>query len=206
MTLASVDWIMSLEPRYHSSAFGLLVGTEWMLSAAALAVICTALRARAAPDSVPTRVLIDLGSLLLMFVLAWTYLAFMQFLTAWIANLPREIAWYGPRVRTSWKWLTIALMTMHFWFPFFLLLSRWVKRGPFRMGMVAALLLVAHLLDVFWLVKPSLYPDGFEVHMSDAGALLALGGLWLAMFTRRLLPAGSGHSYGSRTPAHRRAI
>jgi len=96
MSLAAVDWIGSLVPQWYSTGFGLVVGVGQMLGAMALAVAYLGLRAGA-----PREIFVDLGNLLLMYVLTWAYLAFMQFLIVWVANLPREISWYVPRLQTG---------------------------------------------------------------------------------------------------------
>ncbi|HJU26761.1 MAG TPA: hypothetical protein VJ722_08810, partial [Rhodanobacteraceae bacterium] len=124
--LASTDWILSLTPRWHSSVFGMMVGAGWILAACALAVLCACMREDA--DAHPPHLLHDLGNLLLALVLAWAYLAFMQYLTVWVADLPDENAWYIPRTLTSWRWLAWFLIVFHFGIPFVLLLSRDLKR------------------------------------------------------------------------------
>ncbi|HKU78789.1 MAG TPA: hypothetical protein VJQ42_03010, partial [Rhodanobacteraceae bacterium] len=111
--LASVDWVVSLTPHWHSSIFGMMVGTGWLLGACALAVaVAASPRDRdAAPEP---GVLHDLGNLLLMFVMTWAYLAFTQYLITWAEDLPNEIAWYLPRVETSWHAVALLLVAIHF--------------------------------------------------------------------------------------------
>ena len=182
VTIAAVDWIMSLTPEWYSTTFGLLAGIGQTLCAFSVAIVCAAwLYPRQHGDS---GVFLDLGNLLLMFVMTWAYLAFTQYLIIWSEDLPREIAWYLPRVQSSWRLLGIFVVVFHFALPFVVLLSRRAKRVPQTLGALAGMLLFAHLLDAFWLVSPTFAPKGLAAHWSDVFAVAALGGIWLALFVR----------------------
>lgn len=176
MSIAAVDWIASLVPQWSSTGFGLVVGVGQMLGAMALAVAYAGLRTREPEGARP--MFHDLGNLLLMYVLVWAYLAFMQFLIVWVGNLPREIVWYVPRLQTGWVALAIILVVFHFFAPLAILLSRAAKRSPLFLGAVAATLLAVHAIDVYWLVAPSVRPGGVEVAWLDPVALAVLGALW----------------------------
>jgi hypothetical protein len=179
-TLAAVDWVMSLTPHWHSSVFGMSVATGWLLAAAALATLCLMRTANAV--QLP-RLSSDLGNLLLMFVLVWSYLAFMQYLTIWITDLPAETSWYLPRTLTSWRMLAWFLITFHLLVPFAVLLSRRAKRNWTCLAWIAALLLSANLADALWLVIPGEEPQGFTLNWTDLLAPLGLGALWLWVFS-----------------------
>jgi hypothetical protein len=179
--LAATDWVMSLMPHWHSSTFGMLVATGWLLAAAALAV----LRATSARDGavLPSPgVLNDLGNLLLMFVLAWSYLAFMQYLTIWIADQPAETSWYIPRTLTSWRGVAWFLIAFQFAVPFAVLLSRRAKRRRQWLGAVAAMLLVANLADALWLTVPDIRGQGFALRWTDLLAAAGMGALWCVAY------------------------
>lgn len=179
--LASTDWVMSLIPHWHSSIFGMMVATGCMMAAASLAI----LHLMATPPGAaawPPRLLGDLGNLLLMFVLAWWYLAFMQYLTIWVADLPAETVWYLPRTLTSWKGLAWVGIIGNFVLPFLLLLVRRVKRNRFWLGAIAAALLLGNLADALWLVVPSFRPGGFDLRWTDLLALVGMGALWLCAY------------------------
>lgn len=178
--LAATDWAMSLLPHWHSSTFGMMVATGWMLAAAALAVLC----AVSAGDPMP-----DLGNLLLMFVLAWSYLAFMQYLTIWIADLPAETAWYIPRTLTSWRALAGFLIVFHFAVPFAVLLSRRAKQRRAWLAWIAALLLLANLADALWLIVPNFRAQGFALRWTDLFAPMGMGALWWTFYIGQLRAA-----------------
>jgi hypothetical protein len=174
MSLAAVDWIGSLVPQWYSAGFGLVVAVGQMLGAMALAIAYLGLRTPALPRAL----FHDLGNLLLMYVLTWAYVAFMQFLIIWTANLPREIAWYVPRLQTGWVALGVILVVFHFFVPLAILLSRTAKRSPMLLGWLAAAVFAVHAIDVYWLVAPSVRPTGFHVAWLDPVALAVLSALW----------------------------
>lgn len=183
--LATTDWLSSLIPHWHSTAFGMLVATGWMLAGMALATLTTLL----ATDGKVARhspLLQDLGNLLLMFVLGWAYLAFMQYLTIWIADLPAENVWYIPRTLTSWRVLAWLLIAFHFVLPFVVLLSKRAKRSRTWLVAIAGMLLVANLADALWLVVPSFRTAGFALRWTDLLAPLGIGGLWLCVYLGQL--------------------
>ncbi|VTU21695.1 hypothetical protein H6CHR_01641 [Variovorax sp. PBL-H6] len=181
-SLAAVDLLMSLQPRWYSTAFGLIALTAQALSGAALAVLLTAL---GAPGRWPSRAAAgvplwrDLGNLLLMWVMTWAYVAFMQFLIIWAENLPREIAWYVPRLQTGWVCVAVALVLLQLVLPFLVLLFRSIKDRPRRLAGVAALMLAASALDAAWTVLPSV--DAHSLHGWWL-APLAFAGMSLLLF------------------------
>jgi hypothetical protein len=175
--LASVDWAVSLTPHWHSSVFGMMVGTGWLLGACALAIAVAAAR-RERNMAVAPDVLHDLGNLLLMLVLAWSYLAFMQYLTIWIADLPDENAWYIPRTLTSWRYLAWFLIAFNFALPFAVLLSRAAKRTRAWLRAIAVMLVVANSADAFWLIVPGFRAGGFALRWTDLCAPVGIGALW----------------------------
>lgn len=152
-SLAAVDLLASLVAGWYSTAFGLVVLSVQALSGAALATWWAARR----PAPAPWR---DLGNLQLMWVMAWAYLAFMQFLVIWAEDLPGEIAWYVPRLAGSWQYVAIALVLVQLVVPFLALLFRGIKDHPGRLRWVAVLLLAATALDALWTVLPSLQAQG----------------------------------------------
>jgi hypothetical protein len=168
---AATDWIMSLMPHWHSTVFGMLIATGWVLSAAALAVLCAGAQHGR-----------ELGNLLLMLVLAWSYLAYMQYLTVWIADLPDENSWYLPRTQTNWRFLAEMLFAGRFLLPFSLLLWRRIKRSTTGLASVAALLLLSGIIDAFWLTVPSMVRTGLVITPADMLMLLGIGSLWLTMY------------------------
>lgn len=185
VTFASIDWFMSLEPLWYSTIYGFIFVAAWALSALAfvIAVMATLTKEEPMSSIVAPMHFHDLGKLLLALVMLWTYFAFSQFLIIWSGNLPEEIHYYLPRIHGGWGALVMAVVLLHFAFPFLFLLSRSFKRNPRLLLMVALLILVMRLLDFFWTIAPSFTHEHFHISWMDIVAPIAMGGLWLAVFT-----------------------
>jgi hypothetical protein len=195
VTFASVDWVMSLEPRWFSTIYGMIFMVTQALAAMSLMIIAVILLSTQKPfsDLVTKRVLNDYGNLLLTFTMLWAYLSFSQYLIIWSGNLQEEIPWYVSRASGGWAWVAMALIVFHFAVPFLLLLSRFVTRRTRWLGAVAALQIVMSVIDVFWLTVPAYERSGPQFHWMDWAAVLGIGGVWIWRFmanvkSRPLLP------------------
>lgn len=187
VTFASVDWVMSLEPHWFSTIYGMQFIVGLVLSALAFMVPVLVLLSKYEPLSrhIERKHFHDFGNLMLAFVLLWAYLAFSQYLITWSGNLPEEIPWYLNRTQGGWQYIALLLVVFHFAVPFFLLLSRATKRSARILSRVAAAILVLRLVDLIWLVEPA-FASSLSVHWMDFAAPIGIGGVWLAIFTRQL--------------------
>jgi hypothetical protein len=190
ITLACTDWVMSLDPAWYSTIFGMFFMISEMLSMMALMiVILCSLREYAPYDRIlgPEK-LHDYGKLMLAFTMVWAYFSFSQWLIIWAGNLPEEITWYLDRIRGGWQTVALMLVFLQFALPFMLLLSRELKRDARKLVPVALLVLVMRYVDLYWLVAPNPFPgtggDGphLTYHWTYLAAPLALVGLWLGAF------------------------
>ncbi len=195
VTVAAFDWIMSLVPQWHSSVFGWTVATGQMLTATALAVMFVA----CAGVALPARRLRDLGSVLTVLVLAWGYLALMDFLTAWIADLPSETAWYLPRLDTGWRWLGAALVLLHA-IAFAALLSRRAKELRRWLQGIAFVLWIAQAAFVLWLVLPGQWVPSAPAFWTAPLAGLGIGAACWAMLDLRLAQSARSDGQGELAP------
>ncbi|HEY6188342.1 MAG TPA: hypothetical protein VIW80_11710 [Pyrinomonadaceae bacterium] len=210
VTFASVDWVMSLDPEWFSTIFGLLFVASWVLSSFSFVIAVMALLAKQEPMSgvVAPSHFHDLGKLLLAFVMVWAYFSFSQFLIIWSGNIPEEAKWYLYRMRGGWEVLALGIIILHFALPFLLLLSRDLKRNSRRLAMVAALVLFMRLVDLFWLIAPKFSEGQFSISWTDVVAPIGVGGLWLAFFLwqlkqRPLIPFNDPQLPGVMEAAHR---
>ena len=188
ITFASFDWLMSLEPHWFSTMYGVLIMGGQGLSAMAFLIASVVWLSRRPPLDrivVPSH-FHDLGNLLLAFVMLWAYFSFSQYLIIWAGNLPLEIGWYLHRSRTSWRVVAIGLIVFHFALPFVMLLSRAVKREASAILVVALWILVARVIDLFWLIAPEFHQDGISVSPLDVLLPLTLGTIWLGCFVWQL--------------------
>jgi hypothetical protein len=189
VTFASVDWIMSLDPEWFSTIFGLLTVVGWGLTTFAMTIVVLSMldREGTARDILSRRHFHDLGKLTLAFVMLWAYLSFSQFLIIWSGNLPEEIPWYVRRTTGTWGWVAISLVIGHFAIPFVLLLSQDLKKRSGLLAGVAIFIIAMRLIDLIWLVEPEFRPGtAFPIHWMDITLPLGLLGVWLFVFTRNL--------------------
>ncbi|TAH37384.1 MAG: hypothetical protein EYC70_10465 [Planctomycetota bacterium] len=188
ITFASIDWSMSTEPHWFSTMYGLHYMAGYGLSALLLMVLVMARLRHWEPASRVAQppLFHDLGTLSFALTMVWAYFSFSQYLIVWSGNLPEETPWYARRAQGGWEALAAALLLLHFVVPFFLLLSRRLKRSAVVLARVALCLLALRVLDLYWVLAPAFHPAGPSPHWLDLATLLGLGGLWLLVFYRNL--------------------
>jgi hypothetical protein len=181
-TFASIDWIVSLTPRWYSTMFGVYFFAGSFIGFIALmSVLVPGMRRAGLLETVITAEhLHDIGKFLFAFMCFWAYIAFSQFLLIWYGNLPEEAVWYRARITASWKIVSILLMAGHFGVPFLYLMGRTVKRHASTLALGGAWLLTMHFVDVYWQVMPTLHPEGVRVSPLDFAAFAAIGGCFVA--------------------------
>jgi hypothetical protein len=187
LTFAMVDWVMSLNPHWFSTIWGLLFLVGQGLSALAFAIVVLIMLSQYPPLNriVNSHHLHDLGKLLFAFLMLWAYLSFSQFLIIWSANTAEEIPHYLVRMSNGYQWLGVGLIVLHFAVPYALLLSRDIKRDTVRLRLIAGWLVFIRIIDYFWYVAPEFH-DRFNVSLLDIALPVALGGIFLALFAMQL--------------------
>ena len=187
MSFAAIDWVMSLSPHWASTIYGFLFVVGQLISAMSLMIAIVVLLSRSEPlaSVIQDRHLHDLGKLLLAFVMLWAYFGFSQLLIIWSGNLPEEITFYRSRLYGGWGVVAVIVLVFHFFVPFFLLLSRDLKRNAKLLPKVALWLILMRLVDLFWLTRPE-FTTNATPNWLDIAAPLALGGLWLYFFAFNL--------------------
>jgi hypothetical protein len=196
MSFAAIDWVMSLSPHWASTIYGFLYVAGQLISSMSLMICVVVLLSRAPvfQGVLKPRYLHDLGKFLLAFVMLWAYFSFSQLLIIWSGNAPDEISFYRSRLYGQWGYVSVIILIFHFFVPFFLLLSRDLKRNPNTITKIAAWMIFMRLVDLFWLTRPEFTPSAVPT-VWDVAAALALGGLWFFVFAwqlqqRPLLPLG----------------
>jgi hypothetical protein len=197
LTFAAFDWLMSLTPGWGSTVWGVYYFAGGFVAALGLLAVLGAGLERSGPlrGHLSASHSLALGRLLLAALLFWIYVAYSQYLVVWIGNLPSEVIWYLPRVKTSWGWVAVLLLAGHLALPGLALLSWRLKRTPARLALVGGWIVGFHYLDLYWMVLPALHPNGIRPHWLDLAALAAVAGIAVSFGARRLrgrpaLPAG----------------
>ena len=185
---AMVDWVMTLEPKWYSSIYGMVFMVIACLAAFSFSVVMLRMLNDDEPlrDSYEPSHLNDIGNLMLAFTLLWTYMSFSQFLIIWSGNLKQEIPWYMTRAFGRWGLIAAALLLFHFFVPFFILLQRRVKRRLEKLSALGVWMLAITLVDVYWLIVPSIEKPGPQIHLLDILALVGIGGVWVGTYMAQL--------------------
>jgi hypothetical protein len=188
VTFAGIDWGMSLEPHWYSTIYGLLFMVGQALTAMAFSIIMLIWLSQHRPLSQVVRPaqFQDLGSFLLTFVMLWAYMEFSQFLIIWGGNLTDEIPWYIRRMEGVWGHVALLLIILCFAFPFFLLLFRHVKRRTRSLFIVALLVILMRLVDMYWMILPAFGGGSIHLTWMDVALPVGMAGIWFAYFIWQL--------------------
>ena len=193
MTASVIYWVMSLDPTWYSSVYGLLFLVGQGYSVLALSIIVAISLSKAEPFHTILRQTEqhDLGKLTFAFVMLNIYLAFSQFLIIWSGNLPEEIPWYLDRIRGHWGIIVTLDFLFHWLIPFTLLLSRDLKRNKKRLVRVCQWMVFAKAFDLFWLIEPNFKDAARNLHFSwgileYVAVPVAMVAFWVAYYCTRL--------------------
>jgi hypothetical protein len=193
MTAAVIYWVMSMDPTWYSSVYGLLFLVGQGYSVLALSIIVSISLSKDEPFKTILRQTEqhDMGKLTFAFVMLNIYLAFGQFLIIWSGNLPEEIPWYLDRIRGHWGIIITLDFLFHWLIPFTLLLSRDIKRNKKRLVRVCQWMVFAKAFDLFWLIEPNFKDAARNLHFSwgileYVAVPVAMVSFWVAFFCTRL--------------------
>ena len=196
-TLASYDWLMSLEPTWYSTIFGL-----YFLSGGALTFISVVTlvamgfrRAGLLKHAINIEHYHDLGKWMFAMTAFYTYIAFSQYILIWYANIPEETIWYRHRSAGCWLYVALAMPFIRFVIPFFTLLCRPAKRSLGVIAFVAIWSIVVEFVDLYWVVMPTYYKDGPQISWMDfatLGATVSVCGIvfWSRFRKHKMVPVG----------------
>lgn len=194
LNFAAFDWFMSLEPHWYSTLFGVRLFATSALLAFALNILVTLgfSRAGISKGAIHVEHFHDLGKLLFGFLVFWAYISFSEFFLIWYAAIPEETVYFHRRWDSdSWRVVSISLVAVKFILPLFLLLSRNAKRKPGLLGLGAGLIVLLHLVEMYYWVMPHFREGGIAFSLTgfitDLGCVCACVGSYLALVFRRML-------------------
>ena len=195
LTFAAFDWIMSMQPSWYSTMFGVRMFAASAVLGLALNILVTLGLRRAGiyKGVVNVEHFHDLGKLMFGFLIFWAYISFSEFLLIWYAAIPEETVYYHLRWDTQWwRTVSVSIVVVKFIIPFFLVMSRNAKRNVGLLGLGAGWIAALHLVEMYYWIMPYYQARGdvaFSLMglVTDAGCILACVGLYLAVVFRRML-------------------
>ena len=188
VTFSAFDWMMSLDPHWYSTIFGVYVFAGYVVSFFAASILIFRLLHKFGylQNIVTVEHFHDLGKLMFAFVCFWAFMAVSQYLLIWYGNLPEETIFYVHRAVGAWYPLSIFLPIGHFAIPFVLLMSRPGKRNLNFLCAMAVWVLLVHFIDLHWLILPNFHRDGFSLSWLDVTTLIGFIGIFLGILGRKL--------------------
>ncbi len=184
ITFSSIDWLMSLEPHWFSTIFGVYYfsGTVVVSLAVGTLLVIWLNEKGLLVKGIKKDHYYSLGALLFAFINFWAYIAFSQYLLIWYANLPEETFWFIQKWEGSWMIFSIIFLIVHFGVPYFGLLSQPSKMDPKRLKFMSAWLIFAHIMDIYWIVMPTFSPDSFVFGWIEIGFIILGIGIVMVVF------------------------
>ena len=190
LSFFAFDWLLSLDATWYSTIFGVYVFAQCALfqMAALILVVLMLRRSRLLGDAVNVEHFHDMGKLLFGWIVFWSYIAFAQFFLTWYSNIPDEVAWFHKRWDGnggSWQSVSVALVALHFFVPFWFMMSRNMKRRLPTLAAGASCMVVMHVVEVYWVILPNYGP--LAPNLVDLGCLLGVFGIYLAAVLRGMV-------------------
>lgn len=187
LSFAAFDWLMSTDPVWFSTIFGVYIFAGCVLAIHSWIVLCAVFLQKRGhlTKLVNAEHYHDLGKFMLAFTIFWSYIAFSQFMLIWYANIPEETWWFHNRITDAWSGWSYMLIASNFAIPFFGLLSRHVKRNKMALAFWAAYTLIVHFIDLYWLVMPNMNPEVNPFGLMDVMLVIGLVGFFVFAFARQ---------------------
>jgi hypothetical protein len=185
ITVSSVDFMMSLEPLWFSTIFGVyfFAGSTVATLAMVTFIVVTLKEKGFLHPRIIGDHLYSLGALMFAFINFWAYIAFSQYMLIWYADLPEENYWFLHRWQDGWQFISLLLIIVHFVVPYALLLSQPAKMDPKRLKIASLWILFAHFVDLYWLIMPNM--GHFYISWVDFVFPLFIAGLVIVVFNMR---------------------
>ena len=185
MTLAGVDWSMSLTPEFFSGIYSVILMIGQAISAVCFIIfimVYLASKDEEIDELLTSKRLQDLGNFLMAFTMFWAYTSVAQLVILWSNNIVETNPYYVLRFSPGWRAVGLFIIFFGFFAPFVILFSRWVKRKRRALVLVAVWAIFIRLLDLFFIVIPNFGREGFPLHLLDVVLIIAMGGIWLGVF------------------------
>lgn len=204
VTAAAFDWLMSLDPHWYSTIFGVNYFAAGLVTFMSFLTLLALLLRRAGilRETITVEHYHDLGKLMFAFTIFWTYTNFSQYFLIWYGNIPEETIWYTHRWEGSWKAISMIVLFGHFVVPFVVLMFRLAKRNLTVLGIMAAWIVLMHYVEMYWLVYPTFSEHGASFNWLEPAAFVGVGGIvawliWSRLSKQALVPVNDPKLDGS---------
>lgn len=184
VAFASFDWLMSLDPHWFSTMFGVYFFAMFFQAFWPVMILLVFFMQRQGllQNTIGKVHIYDLGAWFFAFTVFYAYIAFCQFLLIYYANMPEETLWYYNRLQGSWKYIAYSLILFRFLVPFVVLLNREAKHNPRILIATSVLVIATHFAEVYWIAMPIMNGQGISFSWMDLTTLLGLGGIFFGLF------------------------
>ncbi|MBD3377187.1 hypothetical protein GF406_19310 [candidate division KSB1 bacterium] len=188
LTFAAFDWMMSLDPHWYSTIYGVYYFAGSTLATISILIIFTrTIQAKGGMKNVLNLDHYhDMGKMLFTFVVFWAYIAFSQYFLIWYANIPEETLYYFHRWEGNWKTISLIIVFGKFVIPFLILITRSSKRNLTFLTTISLWLLLMQWLDLYWMIMPTLHPHSTHFSWLDVTTLLGIGGVFVGLFFNKV--------------------
>jgi len=186
-SLASVDWIKSIEAEWFSTIFGLITLSGLATSGLAVCILL-AIYLKRGPlrHFITMEHLDDLGKIAMSFALFWGYIWYCQYMLIWYTDMPEETPYYVIRSQGAWAHLSSVNLLLNFAIPFFILMPKYMRRSEVALKRVAWVLLVGQAVNLYMLIEPALMTEGPKLGLWELGPLVGALCLFLWLTLRAL--------------------
>lgn len=187
LAFASFDWLMSLDPHWFSTMFGVyFFAMSFQALFPLLILLVFFLHSKGLlKNTIGIAHIYDLGAWFFAFTIFYAYIAFSQFMLIYYANIPEETLWFYHRMEGSWAFISYSLILGRFVIPFLVLLNRSAKKNPRVLLVTSGLVILMHFIELYWIAMPVLSEHGIHFSWMDISTLLGLGGFFFALFFYR---------------------
>lgn len=184
---ASFDWLMSLDPHWYSTIFGVYFFAMSFQAVFAMLILVVFFlwKKGILKNTIQKSHIYDLGVQLFAFTVFYAYIAFSQFLLIYYGAIPEETLWYLHRLEGGYEALAYFYLFGRFVIPFIVLLNKDTKTNYKVILSVSILVVATHFVELYWIAMPVLHEHGIHFNWMDITTFLGLGGIFFGLFFHR---------------------
>lgn len=185
LTFAGVDFVMSIDPHWFSTMFGVyFFAGNFVATLSIIAIFIVNLRNEGHLKGVTDEHYHDIGKFMFAFTVFWTYITFSQYFLIWYGNMPEETMFFIHRFHGGWEWVGYTIVFGHFIIPFIILLTQNNKRNPKVLVGVGFWMIIMHAVDLAFIIFPQ-YSSTFRFGWQEISGWLFFAGAFAFIITKQ---------------------